>query len=744
MRCRLKTKIYYNESSGYTVAAYWTEDESVPKAARGHTHGNRFVITAVGNELPLNEKTEVELAGNWVQNPKHGLQLEVESSMEVVPRTREGIIGYLSSGAIKGIGERLAETLFSYFGLDTLEVMEHTPERLLAVRGISEKKLVEIQAAFQKNKTFRELMVFLSPMDVSANKVQKILDEFGAEAPDIIRSRPYRLCQIKGFGFLTVDQIAMKCHGCLNDPIRIAGCLAHLMKQAEDRFGHLYVRQETLISEALEFLNREQPQMVVTEREVQNVLYRLVLQKSIVVENGCIYNTPNYEMEVCTAKMVVKHMTRNLPVYDVSQLIDEAQTVLGITLSASQAQAVRMTFANPISIITGGPGTGKTTVLKVILYIYQKLVGEEVQLMAPTGRAARRMMESTGETNASTMHMALGLIGDGEYTQDFELLSAEFFNVDEFSMVDMRLAYEFFLHLKADARLVLIGDVDQLPSVKAGDVFRELIQCGLLPVTVLDLAYRQAENSLIHQNAQKIKKNHGKLDYGGDFQFYECKKAEEAAQLVLDIYRRELSTGSIDEVQVLTPYRKKGAASVNELNQALREIVNPAVCGAWEMTAGGKVFREGDKVLQTKNTNEVSNGDVGKIIRFYNDKEGKSKAELLFSDNRKVQYGTEEMEDVELAYATTIHKSQGSEYPVVILPWIKGFYTMLKRPILYTAITRAKVRLILIGDKSAVYQAVHTDDSGKRNTRLGERIQKEYQLLMGGQKNSYEQLKLAI
>ena len=323
------------------------------------------------------------------------------------------------------------------------------------------------------------------------------------------------------------------------------------------------------------------------------------------------------------------------------------------------------------------------------------------------------MAESTGYTEASTMHMALGLVGDGESYQEFEFLEAQFYNVDEMSMVDMKLCYEFFRHLRAGVRVVLIGDVDQLPSVGPGDVFRQLIKCGLVPVTILDVVYRQTEDSRINTNARLINKNKANLSYGNDFAFIDCTDAEDASKIIQKLYQQEVSKSGIDDVQVLTPYRKRGDVSLVELNKKLRELINPGVGGTKEMTVLGTVFRVGDKIIQTKNTDILSNGDMGFIQDFYTDQEGHSKAVLQFSENRCVHYDTEQMEKVEHAYATTIHKAQGSEYPVVILPWIKGFYGMLKRNILYTAITRAKVKVIIVGEESALFQAIHTDDSGK-------------------------------
>lgn len=743
MRCRFSRNVFRNEENGYCVAQFWTADDSIPDAARRHQAEQGTYITAFGYNLPYNEEVEAELVGKWVNHPQYGPQFEVESYMEVVPRTKEGIVGYLSSGAIKGIGRKTAEAIYSYFGMDTLEVIEKTPDKLLCIRGISQAKLNEIKVSYGKNQTFRELMTFLAPFQVSPKKVQKIILEFGGEAPDIIRTRPYRLCAIKGFGFLTVDTIARNCGASSHDPMRLSGCIAYVLKQA-CKEGHLFLPQESLVQSTLELLNKDVVQDAVTEREVQNVLYRLSLQGSIVVEKQRIYEVSCYEAENETARMVVRHLLDRVPSVPVDQAIRQAEKALGLALSKSQESAVRMVFNSSLSIITGGPGTGKTTVLQIILYIHKMICKGEVQLMAPTGRAARRMAESTGQ-EASTMHMALGLVGDAESYQEFSYLDAQFHNVDEFSMVEMKLAYEFFRRLKAGVRIVLIGDVDQLPSVGPGDVFRQLIQCGLIPVTVLDLVFRQAENSRININAKLIKTNKAGLSYGRDFQFIETKGDEETAAIVQKLYQQAVAQTDVESVQVLSPYRVKSASGVIQLNEALRELVNPEVSGMYQMKAAGRVFRTGDKVLQTKNTDIVSNGDIGFIQQFYKDKDGECKAEILFSDQRKVVYEAGDMENIELAYATTIHKSQGSEYPIVILPWIKRFYGMLKRNILYTAITRAKAQVIIVGEKSALYQAIHTDDSGKRNTALGEKILENYQELAAPEeKERLEQLKLAI
>ena len=700
MRCRFKHKIFQNEENGYTIAIFTTQDTSVPLSARDKYLASRNIIgfSAIGFGLPLTDEIELEMEGRW-ESGEHGTQYQVENFMEVVPRTKEGILGYLSSGAIKGIGPKMADTIFRKFGLQTLEIMENNPQELLKIRGISEKKLAAIVESYGKNQVFRELMTFLAPFKVTPKKVNMILKKFGNESVDIIRHRPYMLSAVKGFGFLTVDAIGRQCCCALNDPMRISGCIGHIMNQAMKE-GHLFKQRQEVIREALEMLNRDLQVMAVSEQDVSQVLYRLVLQKSIVVEEERIYSIRQYEEETQTASMIARRLLEKPVLLSIEPELEKAQKTLGITLSETQKQAVRMVFAHPISIITGGPGTGKTTVLKVILYIHQALCRSEVQLMAPTGRAARRMVESTGCENASTMHLALGLLGDDtDFEPDFEYLSAGFLNVDEVSMVDMHLAYEFFRRVSRHARVLLVGDKNQLPSVGAGDVFRQLIA---------------------------------------------CKGADKAAEIVRRIYLDEIAKNGMDQVQILTPYRKRSAAGVDELNKSLEDFVNPPIAGKKELHIGSQVFRVGDKILQNKNTEMASNGDLGRILDCITDEDGNARAVIGFPDGRQVQYEADQMEMIEHANATTIHKAQGSECPVVIIPWVKAFYMMLKRNILYTGVTRAKSKVYLVGEWAAVCQAIHTDDSGTRNTILSERIVQYYDQYQSEQKPEMEQLKLVV
>ena len=728
MRCKYIRKIFQNEENGYTVALFSTLDHEVPLSARDKFWADKKIIafTAKGYDLPLTDEIEIEMEGEWETN-SHGTQYKVETFLEVVPRTREGILGYLSCGSLKGIGPKTAERIVDRFGLDTLEVMEKYPQELLKIQGISQKKLDRIVDSFGKNKVFRELMTFLSPFHVTPKKANMILQKFRDQSVEIIRKQPYILCSVKGFGFLTVDAIARQCCAAANDPMRISGCISYVLREAMKQNGHLYLEQEILVKDALKVLNKEPDLQPVTKTEILNVLYRLAMQDSIVVEENRIYITKQYQEEEDTASMIARKLHERIPVFTIEKELEEAQEDLNITLSEQQKEAVRMVFANPICIITGGPGTGKTTVLKVILYIYQKKCGNEVKLMAPTGRAARRMAESTGNGDATTMHMALGLFGDGDYEALTDELSADFINADEVSMVDMHLAYEFFYKIKAGARVLLVGDVHQLPSVGAGDVFRQLILCGKIPVTVLNLVYRQGKDSNIPINAQLINEGKTNLQWGDDFQMVECSGADEAAQIVKKIYLKEIQMYGMEQVQILSPYKVRSAAGVLELNRSLQDEVNPPVSGKRELHLGGEIFREGDRILQNKNTEFASNGDLGTLVQIAEDEDNNPLVKIVFTDGRRVKYEAEQVEMMEHANAITIHKSQGSECQVVIIPWLKAFYPMLKRNIFYTGITRAKKRVYIVGEWKAVCQAIHTDDTGTRKTMLAVKIQQYYE-----------------
>lgn len=732
MKCKFVKPIYQNKENGYCIFLYSTEDGSIPAAARKKS-GNGFQFTAVGNNLPDTDTIEVDLLGKWVKN-RYGTQLQVEAYEEVLPQTKKGIEAYLASGMVRGIGPKTAKLIVDKFGARTFEILDNYPQSLLDIKGITERKLEIILTSYRGSHVMRDLAAYLTPFNVTPKKIKKIYEHFGEEALNTVKNQPFSLCRINGFGFLTVDQIA-KANRCrLNDPMRIEGCIYYCMELGVQE-GHLFLKRQELHTKVYAHLNYGYEKEVVSEAEISQEIYRMVTEKTLYYEEEAIYPAKLYRFECDAAKSIVNLLEQNAGTnVNMDFLIAEAQRDLGILLSEKQAESVRKAFTNSVSIITGGPGTGKTTVQKVLLYIHEKLGGKIVLLTAPTGRASRRMSESTGRTDAVTMHSALGLTNDEECEATGEMLEADFIIADEFTMSDMRLSYEFFDHIKKGTRLVLVGDVNQLPSVGPGNVFRELVMCGVIPVTKLDMVFRQAENSRIAINAQKMQENSAMLDYGTGFEFYPAKSAEQASQMIEKLYKEAVDEYGLDNVQVLSPFRKRGEASVDALNQRLWNLINPMEEGKKEIKAGKHIFRVFDRIIHNKNKNQISNGDIGYITDIYLNEEEVPVANLKFSEGRNVEYTGDELDMIEHAFSTTVHKSQGSEYQVVILPWLPMFYKMLRRNILYTAVTRAKVKVIIVGSKQAIYKAIHNTECDNRNTRLGERVVKEYNRLLSQKK----------
>ncbi len=726
MVCTLDRVLYENREAGYSVASFKTKDEAVPSEARnGKYHGDNLIrFIATGYNLPMTGAVDVELDGKWEKN-KYGLQMVVEQCHEILPTTTDGIAAYLSSGLIKGIGAKTAQAIVDSFGFRSLEIIEKEPEKLLTVKGITEAKLKSITDSFQKSRAIRDVVSYLTPFGVTAKKCAKIQEAFGGQTMDILKNRPFELCSISGFGFKTVDEIARKTSYTPNDPMRIGGALRFVLDE-EMTSGHLYLEKEQLREKAHALLNNGYENEVVTLSEIHKTLCRLVKESTLVHEDGCIYLHQNFLNEEETAEAIVRyHMGKPIPV-DVTDALAASQKKLGLMLSPKQKEAVEMCLNNSISIITGGPGTGKTTVLRVILDVYKTMhENREITLCAPTGRAARRMEESTGHP-ASTLHKTFGLLTEED---DYNLnesydISADFVIVDEFSMVDMALAKELFTRVKCGAQILLVGDADQLPSVGAGNVFRELMSCGSIPVTRLDLVYRQSGTSRIAINADMMQEDNSNLHYGEDFQLFTCTSAEQTASSVCQMYLSEIIQRGIDRVQILSPFKSRGSTSVKELNDRLRDVVNPPNEKKAEMKVGKRVFRVGDRVLQTRNMGEISNGDVGFISSITTEDDGQETSVIEFGD-RSCAYTHEDMDVIELAYAMTIHKSQGSEYDTVIIPILMSQYIMLKRNLLYTAITRAKKKVILVGEKKAIFTAIHKNDIDSRNTRLAIRIQRK-------------------
>lgn len=722
------SRIFYNPSSRYCIIRAKSADTSIPKMARssGRYKDHLIRFTAVGYEIPMMDAVELELEGQWV-NSKHGVQLQVEQWREIVPQSEDGMISYLGSGLIKGIGEKTAAEIVARFGVDTVQILENHPERLLEIRGITENKLEDIKASYMESRMLRGLMTLLAPFKLTPKTALKVYQHFGPESMDILKKSPFELCQISGFGFRRVDAIIQKTNGRLNDPMRIRGAVYCILDEAKTQKGHLFLSCEDLEKGALRLLNEKVlvPELRVRKEEVQEVLQDMVLNGQVVSAKNDLYLPAVFAQEDETARRIARRLVERPPMEKTEELLKQLEKSTGLVLSSKQEAAVKMAFRYGLSIITGSPGTGKTTVLKMILEIYKKShPDEKIILMAPTGRASRRMAESTGFDEAKTMHNKLGLTGEEEESglpKKEQMLDAGLIIVDEFSLADMWLAEKFFSRVRSDTKIVLVGDPNQLPSVGAGNVFHELIECGLVPVTVLDRIFRQSEDSLIAYNARFINEGNTKLFYGNDFVFLNSDSQNMTAELIMEQYCQEISEHGIEKVQILSPFRSEGAAAAEQINEAIRERVNPFCSEEDEIRVGVKNFRIGDRIMQTQNTERVSNGDLGFIRGIKETPEGK-KVVLDFGTDRILEYGPEQLVNLDLAYAATIHKMMGSEAEIIIMPVIKSHYIMLYRNLLYTGITRAKKKVILVGQKAALFMAIHKNDNRKRNTHLGMRI----------------------
>lgn len=735
MICRFEYRISQNAKNGFTVVSYRTMNQGTP--------GKR--ITAVGYGLPCVKDVEIQLEGEWQESPRYGAQFRVHQFQLIMPKTKEGIAGYLSSDLIKGIGPVMAKDIVEHFGERTFQVIEQEPQKLLEIRGISQGKLDTILKTYYESRNIRELMTFLAPFHVTPKKAEKIQDFFGAEAASIIKHDPYRLCEISGFGFITVDRIVQNGGMAGADaPIRLKAAIQYVLKQAGDK-GHLFLNSREVVQKAGIVLNKDAKECVISENAIIAAGNQMVLQdgslesERLADGKNAIYLKEYRYAEQMAAYHLIRLMKAEMWCGSIEQELEEVQAEIGLVLSEKQKEAVRMVFRSPVSIITGGPGKGKTTVLNVVLKVYERLKrNESILLCAPTGRARKRLSEST-DSPALTLHKALYLTGEDENPLSCyggEVLEEDLIIADEFTMADMWLSSVFFSRIKNGARLVIVGDVDQLPSVGAGDVFRGMIESGCIPVTVLDVFFRQEKDSLIILNADRMNRGQKNFLYGDDFQFHAAKNDEETAQMIEKIYREEiqLAKGNLDMVQVLSPRRTKLQSSSDSLNSRLQQIANPSAPDKEEWIWGGRTFRIGDKVMQMKNIGDISNGDTGRIISIFRNKEGNRQMTVDFSGIQKT-YEEEELKYLEQAYATSVHKSQGSEYPVVILPALWAFSILLQRNVYYTGITRAKKRVHLIGSKTALARAIENNQAGRRNSLLAKRIQREAET-QGYQKNA--------
>ena len=720
MKCSFSRLLYPKSleeaRDGSYMIALFRPNEKVLDA-----QGNRLnSIKVVGHFLPTVAGVKVDMAGHWKKDARYGLQFEMESYEEIVGSDKRSIVAYLSSGMIPGIGSVLAERIYNTFGAQTLEVLDQDPSRVSEVLGISKKKCEQFCKAYMETRSARKLINLLAPFNISAPQAVKLRQELGTDAQRLLMEFPYMVFERDLIDFEIADQLAQASGIPQNAPERLAAGLIYALKQAEHE-GHLCMHKETFVRRAVNLLRAPQ----VTWKAVAQRAFEMIKEGRLSLFYDYVYRPIMAKAEEDVATWICDMLHRDSLPYmgDLDDEIDGQQTEMGFTFAEEQRHAIRTALTSPICIISGGPGTGKTSIQRAILNIYKKAFPDsDVVCCAPTGRAARRMEQSTGYP-ASTIHKVLNLTaGEVHELKDIDLLEADLVLVDEVSMMDMLTTWYLFNALPPSCRLILVGDADQLPSVGPGAVLNELLACGKLPAVILDKVFRQSEGSLVAENAQRIRHGVSDLEFGDDFQFWPSAEETQSAQYLMWFYKREVDRYGVDNVALLTPFRKKSKTGVYSLNAALHDTINPASQEKDEIETGQRILRVGDKVMQMKNRDFASNGDIGYICTSKRDSDG-ILVEVDFGDDRIVAYeDAESLRQVELAYAATIHKSQGSEYDAVLINIQNMHGKMLNRALIYTAETRAKKQVIIVGDWEAVVRAIQTADTKRRNTMLAVRI----------------------
>jgi exodeoxyribonuclease V alpha subunit len=726
---------YFNPENGYSVLRLQPDRGLVTGVNR------QGLVTVTGNMPELAPGEHLRLSGRWLNHPNYGLQFQCEICEQTLPATVVGIKRYLGSGLIKGIGPRLAERIVDQFGTDTLEVIEITPEKLREVPDIGPKRARLIALAWEEQKQVKEIMLFLHSHGVSTNLAIKIYKQYGDQSLPVVREDPYRLARdIFGVGFKTADRIAQALGLPSDHPSRIeAGVVYSLREMTDD--GHVYAPVTTIIERSAELLEVAADLVPgAMERLIQEDLVRRdmlpdrqVQQNSKqntqpqVTENSSPYNQPAlYLTPLYYGETGVAERLHDLVYVLPSRLSDlpPAFLTLDPSLSEEQRTAIRTAISNPVSVLTGGPGTGKTTALRAMIAALET-GGKKYALASPTGRAAKRLSEATGRP-ASTIHRMLGFSPQEGFKHNNENpLPVDMLVVDEASMLDLLLANNLLKALRPGAHLVLVGDVDQLPSVGAGDVLRDVIASNLVPVTRLSVIFRQEAGSHIITNAHRL--NQGQMplfDKGSrDFFLFAAENAEEAGEWVEDVVCNRIPAKfglhPFNDIQVLSPMYR-GPAGVNALNNRLQAVLNPPDRKKAEKSLFGQTFRLGDKVMQTQNDydKEVYNGDIGIVTAV----DGVNHKLTINFEGRRVDFDWTEADMLVLAYAISVHKSQGAEFPAVVVPMVTAHYMMLQRNLLYTAVTRAQQLCVLVGSRRAIGIAVHNNKVAHRYTALDWRL----------------------
>lgn len=716
MKTTLERIVYHNKKDNYLVARCSLLEEK------------NKLFTIVGNVIHPAPGMLLEIEGEWSVHPKYGKQFKLHSYTKIQPTTKKGIERYLGSGIIEKIGPGLAARIVKHFGEESLKIIEEHPERLEEVEGIGSKRKANLLCAWNKQKKAKQVMLYLYSLRIGPSTANKIYSMYGEEAPRKIQENPYRLAEdIFGVGFKKADSLAEDVGIKKDSPLRIKAGIYHILLQSTEQ-GHIFLPCQELKEKTAELLQ-------IRETLVEENLSRLQRKGELIVEDGAVYHPHLYSAEVGVAQRlsrILKEKKKSLPL-GWESIIESLERKGGIKLSSGQKEAIKTAICEKLMVLTGGPGTGKTTTLKSIALLFEQF-HLRVFLAAPTGRAAKKLSQATGR-KASTIHRLLGFSPDqGFVKNERNKLRADVLIVDEVSMVDVILMNALLKALPSTCRLILVGDADQLPAVGPGNILQEIIQCKVVRVIKLEEIFRQAKRSLIVVNAHRI--NKGQFPYlaplqgraGGmgqkkDFYFLKEADRDKVEKIIINLYCKkipgEFGFDPFRDIQVISPLYK-GVAGVNRLNKILQKILNPQKS---HIVRGHTVFKVGDKVMQIKNNyeKEVFNGDIG-VVEDINSEE---EVVLVGFPEKRVVYKGQDLTQLTLAYAVSVHKSQGSEYPAVIMPAITSHYIMLQRNLLYTALTRAKKLAVFIGEKKALAIAIKNDKVAKRYTKLAQRLFKK-------------------
>ncbi|ELQ0170522.1 ATP-dependent RecD-like DNA helicase [Clostridium perfringens] len=721
--------VFKSSDTGYTVIKF---------------RENNIIYTVVGVLPHVKEGQNLKITGSWVNHSQFGKQFKVEECEEILPTSKDGIEKYLSSGIIQGIGPVTAKKIVNKFGEDTLNILDNNIERLKEIEGIGKKKLETIIESYREQRELKNITIFLQTHGLSVNQCLKIYKKYGASSVDTVKNNPYILCdEISGIGFKTSDKIARSLGIEIDSPFRIQSGIRYVINEFCAN-GHTFMPKDELIKEASNVLTVSGD---IIEENIKNAALDRKIKLERVNDKEGVFTIPNYYCELGITNRILTLAISNFQdiSVDVDHLILQFEKKNNITFAESQKDAIISAFQNGIEIITGGPGTGKTTIIKCIIEIFETC-GLKVLLGAPTGRAAKRMSESTGK-EATTIHRMLDM---GVFEKEESVfvtnaeehsLEADVVIIDEASMIDITLMNALLKSIKVGTRLIIVGDVDQLPSVGAGNVLNDFIESGFTKVVRLKEIFRQGKESMIVVNAHKINKGEmPKLnEKGTDFFFIRNDIQEGILNTIIDLINTRLpkfnsNWDKLKSIQVLVPM-KKGVLGVTNLNERIQNVLNPKAPYKKEKEFRSMVFREGDKVMQIKNNYSlkwtriagkgeheglgVFNGDMGFIESI--DLERK-KLSIIFDDERRVIYDFMYLDELDLAYAITIHKSQGSEFPVVIIPAYMGAPLLMNRNLLYTGITRAKEMVVVVGIPKALKYMVDNTRSMERYSSLNWRI----------------------